>query len=152
MGAVGDLGGYDWLAWLGLAIVLGGIEVTTLDLTFLMLSAGALAGVGVAVLGLPFVVQVLVALATAVAMLAAVRPVALRHLRTPAETRTGIAALVGAKAITLERVDNNGGSIKLMGEVWTARSYDPHTAIEAGTPVDVVKIDGATAIVYESEI
>ena len=90
MDAVGDLGGYDWLAWLGLAIVLGAIEVTTLDLTFLMLSAGALAGVGAAAIGLPLVVQVLVALATAVAMLAVVRPVALRQLRTPAETRTDI--------------------------------------------------------------
>jgi len=149
---MGDFGGYDWLAWLGLAVVLGAIEVTTLDLTFLMLSAGALAGVGAAVIGLPFVVQVLVALAAAVAMLAVVRPVALRHLKTPSESRTGVAALVGAKAVTLERVDNNGGTIKLMGEVWTARSFDPHTAIEAGTHVDVVKIDGATAIVYESEI
>ena len=146
------LDGYGWLAWLGLAVVLGAIEITTLDLTFLMLSAGAVAGVGAAVIGLPFFVQVLVALATAVAMLAVVRPVALRHLRTPAESRTGVAALVGAKAITLERVDNTGGTIKLMGEVWTARSYDPHTAIEAGTHVDVVKIDGATAIVYESEV
>ena len=34
---MGDLGGYDWVAWLGLAIVLGAVEVTTLDLTFLML-------------------------------------------------------------------------------------------------------------------
>ena len=146
------MGDYDWLAWLALAVVLGVVEVMTLDLLFLMLAGGALAGMVAAAVGAGFVLQVVVALVTAVAMLAVVRPVALRHLRTPAAARTGVAALVGAKAVTLERVDNASGTIKLAGEVWTARSFDPHTAIEAGTTVDVVEIDGATAVVYESEI
>lgn len=147
-----DLGDYDWLAWLALAIVLGVVEVSTLDLIFLMLAAGALGGVAAAVVGVTFPFQVVLALATAVAMLAVVRPVALRHLRTPLESRTGVAALVGAKAVTLERVDNSAGTIKLAGEVWTARSYDPNSSIEPGMTVDVFEIDGATAIVYESEL
>ncbi len=85
-------------------------------------------------------------------MLAVVRPIALRHLRTPAAIRTGTDALVGSGAVALERVDANGGQVKLKGEVWSARTYDPHVVIEAGRNVEVVQIDGATAIVYESEI
>jgi membrane protein implicated in regulation of membrane protease activity len=146
------LGDYDWVAWLGLAVLLGIVEVTTLDLVFLMLASGALAGALAAGVGVPFVLQVVVALITAVAMLGVVRPVALRHLRTPMSSRTGVAALVGAKGVVLERVDAHAGLIKLAGETWTARSFDPHTAIEPGRAVDVMQIDGATAVVYESEL
>lgn len=146
------LGGYDWAAWLGLAVVLGIVEVTTLDLTFAMLAAGALAGAGTALFTDSLVLQGLVALLTAVAALVVVRPVALRHLRTPLAIRTGTDALVGEKALVLEPVDAHSGRVKLKGEVWSARAFDPGSSIEAGRSVEVVQIDGATVIVYEAEI
>ena len=146
------LGGYDWAAWLGLAVVLGIVEVTTLDLTFAMLAAGALAGAGTGLVTDNLVMQFAVALVVAVAMLAVVRPVALRHLRTPLAIRTGTAALVGERGLAVEAVDGTGGQVKLRGEVWSARTYDPSASIAAGRSVEVVQIDGATAIVYESEI
>jgi membrane protein implicated in regulation of membrane protease activity len=143
---------FDWAFWLGLAVVLGIVEVTTLDLVFLMLGAGALAGSGAALVGLPVALQVVVALVVAVGMLAVVRPVALRHLRTPAAIRTGTAALVGSSAVAVERVDATSGQVKLKGEVWSARTFNPADVIEAGRTVEVVQIDGATAVVYESEL
>ena len=145
------MGDYDWVAWLGLAVLLGIVEVTTLDLVFLMLAAGALTGAVVALVGGPLALQVVVALVVAVAMLGVVRPVALRHLRTPASIRTGVAALVGSQGVALERIDARSGQIKLKGEVWSARAYDPTHVIEPGSSVQVVEIDGATAVVYESE-
>jgi membrane protein implicated in regulation of membrane protease activity len=51
----------------------------------------------------------------------------------------------------LEPVDGQNGRIKLKGEVWSARTYDPTASIEAGRHVEIMQIDGATAIVYESE-
>ncbi len=146
------MGDYDWALWLGLAVLLGVVEVTTLDLIFLMLSAGALAGGAVAFAGGAVLLQVVAALAVAVAMLGVVRPVALRHLRVPSVSRTGVAALIGQPAVALEQVDGRSGMIKLKGEVWSARTYDPSHVIEAGRTVEVVQIDGATAIVYESEL
>lgn len=146
------LGGYDWAAWVGLAVLLGVVEVTTLDLTFAMLAAGALAGAATGLVIDNLVVQALVALVVAIAMLAVVRPVALRHLRTPLAIRTGTAALVGERGQAIAAVNGQGGQIKLKGEVWSARTYDPATVIEAGRNVEVVQIDGATAIVYESEL
>jgi membrane protein implicated in regulation of membrane protease activity len=146
------VGDHEWVAWIVAALILGGIEITTLDLTFLMLAAGAGAGAGAAALGAPLLVQVIVAVVVAISMLGVVRPVALRHLRTPLETRTGVAALVGRQAVVLQRVDRHTGQVKLGGEVWTARCYDPHHVIEPGRTVDVVSIDGATAVVYESEL
>jgi membrane protein implicated in regulation of membrane protease activity len=141
-----------WLAWVALAVVLGIVEVTTLSLVFAMLAGGALVGALAALLGATPPVQVLVALASAVALLAVVRPIALKHIRMPLESRTGVAALVGAQGLVLEQVTAHGGRIKLGGEVWSARTLDPHHIIEPGSTVDVVQIDGATAVVYESEI
>jgi membrane protein implicated in regulation of membrane protease activity len=146
------LGDHEWAVWVAAALVLGGVELTTLDLTLLMLAAGALAGGGAAALGAPLLLQVVVAALVSLAMLGVVRPVALRHLRTPIESRTGVAALVGRQALVLERVDAHSGMVRLGGETWTARSFDPHTAIEPGRTVDVLEIDGATAVVYESEL
>ena len=142
---------HSWVAWLGLAAALGLVEVATLDLLFLMLAAGALGGAAGAALGAPLVLRVLLALAVSVAMLGVVRPVALRHLRTPYESRTGVAALVGRQGVALERIDAHAGQVKLSGEVWSARAYDPHHVIEPGQTVDVVRIEGATAVVYASE-
>jgi membrane protein implicated in regulation of membrane protease activity len=78
-----------------------------------------------------------------------VRPVARRHLRTPARLRTGAAALVGEAAVVLERIDRGGGSVRLRGEVWSARALDAERVLEPGTEVQVVEIDGATAVVAD---
>lgn len=141
-----------WLPWLIVAVLLGIAEVTTLDLLFLMLAAGALGGAATAALGAPLLLSALVSLAVAVAMVGVVRPVALRHLQSGSpETRTGTAALVGRQALVLERVDGHAGRVRLAGEVWSARSYDPSTPIDPGATVDVVSIEGATAVVLASD-
>jgi membrane protein implicated in regulation of membrane protease activity len=77
------------------------------------------------------------------------RPVAKRHLRMPPSIRTGTAALVGGPATVVERVDANGGCVKIGGEIWTARAYDEDDSFEPGTRVAVMEIDGATALVAE---
>jgi len=83
-------------------------------------------------------------------VIAALRPVAHRHRRLPPPIRTGAAALVGHRAMVLERIVNEEGvgCVKIDGgEVWTARSLDDDEVIEAGERVEVVDIKGATALV-----
>lgn len=144
------VGENEWSLWTGLSLILGIIETTTLDLIFLMLAGGAAAGAVAAVVGLPFLAQALIAIGVSAAMLAVVRPIAKRHLHQPISERTGIAALIGRRAVVVERVDGSGGRVKLAGEIWSARSYDGAT-IEVGAPVDVVEIQGATALVFAAE-
>ena len=144
------IGDNEWSLWAGLSLILAIIEKTTLDLVFLMLAAGAAAGAGAALLGLPVLVQSLVAIGVSAAMLGVGRPIAKRHLHQPIAERTGVAALVGRRAVVLERVDGTGGRVKLAGEVWSARSYDG-SVIEPGANVDVVEIQGATALVFAAE-
>jgi membrane protein implicated in regulation of membrane protease activity len=56
---------------------------------------------------------------------------------------------VGTRAVVLERVDADGGQVKIGGEVWTARAYDEDEVLEKGARAHVMKIDGATALVSE---
>jgi membrane protein implicated in regulation of membrane protease activity len=76
-----------------------------------------------------------------------VRPIANRNAKQKPELRSGIDALKGRQAVVLERVDGRGGRIKLAGEIWSARTLDDDLAFEPGQRVDVVEIEGATAVV-----
>jgi len=137
-----------WLWWIGLALVLGVIELLTVDLTFLMLAGGAAAGGLAGALGAPFWVQIIVAVIVAVLLLVLVRPMAVRRLKasTP-DAITNVAANVGRTAVVIADVTERSGRIKLAGEVWSARSAAPGQMFGVGTTVVVAKIDGATAVV-----
>jgi membrane protein implicated in regulation of membrane protease activity len=139
----------DWVIWMVAAAVLLGGEMLTLTLFLGPLSLAAVLAALVALAGGSVELQVAAFVAGSVASLAIVRPIARRHLRTPPHTRTGAAALVGQSATVLERVDGAHGMVKIGGEVWTARAYDEDHVIEPGARVEVLKIDGATALVAE---
>lgn len=138
----------DWLWWLGGAVVLGILEILSLDLVLIMFAGGALGGALAAALGAPVVVQVLVAIVTAIVLLGALRPWLLRHLRDRMPlVETNSAALIGRPAVVVATVTGAGGRVKLGGEVWTARTEDPGGALDPGVAVQVTRIDGATAVV-----
>jgi membrane protein implicated in regulation of membrane protease activity len=144
---------HSWVIWLGAVVALAGIEMITLDLLFAMLSAGALAGLLTDIFGAPFPAQIVVACVVAVAMIAIVRPIAVKHLRKgPESLRTNIDALLGVAAVALQPVDATSGRVKIGGEVWSARALDPGEVIEVGETVSVAKIDGATAVVTRGEV
>jgi membrane protein implicated in regulation of membrane protease activity len=136
-----------WVWWLVGAAALGIPLVVTAMPEFGMLAVGAVAASVAAGLGGDIVVQVLVFVVVSVALIAVVRPIATRHRSQRPQLATGIDALKGKQAVVLERVDSTGGRIKLAGEVWSARSLDTGRAFEVGQEVDVVDIEGATAIV-----
>jgi membrane protein implicated in regulation of membrane protease activity len=139
----------QWLIWVLAAVALALGEV--LSLTFIMgpIALAALLAALVAAVGAPVGVQFAALIVGSIASLLIVRPIAQRHLHTPARIRTGTAALVGSRAIVLERVDGDGGQVKIGGEVWSARSYDEDEVHEPGDRVEVMKIDGATALVSD---
>ncbi|MFF8595668.1 NfeD family protein [Streptomyces sp. NPDC015220] len=136
-----------WVWWLVGAAALGIPLVVTAMPEFGMLAVGAVAAAVVAGFGLGAVAQVLVFVVVSVALIAVVRPIAARHSRQRPQLATGVDALKGRQAVVLERVDGAGGRIKLAGEIWSARSLDTDHAYEVGAHVDVVDIEGATAIV-----
>ena len=119
----------SWIVWLIVAGVLGVAELLTTTLAFGLIAVAALVA---AVVGF-------------------VRPIALRHIKQPPLLRTGTAALVGRTAIVLEEVTEHTGRIRIGGEEWSSRPYDESLVIPVGAKVDVMQIEGATALVYPRE-
>ena len=139
-----------WLAWAIAALLLAVGEILTPGLFFLgPVAPAAVAAAIVAVAGAAVWLQVIVFAGASLASLGILRPIARAHLRMPAALRTGTAALVGARAVVLQRVDQNGGRVRIGGEEWTARAFMPDQVLEPGTQVEVVKIEGATALVLQ---
>jgi len=136
--------------WAVLAVALAIGEIFTPGLFFLgpVALAAVVAG-AVALGGLGVAVQLIVFIVGTVASLAVLRPIARAHIKIPPLLRTGTAALVGAKATVVQRVDADGGRVRLGGEEWSARAYLDDQVLEPGTRVEVAKIEGATALVYE---
>jgi membrane protein implicated in regulation of membrane protease activity len=139
-----------WLAWAIAAVLLVIGEIFTPGLFFLgPVALAAAAAAVVAAVGAPVWVQIVVFAAGSLASLAFLRPIARAHLRMPVAMRTGTAALAGARAVVLQRVDANGGRVRIGGEEWSARAYMPDQVVEVGKQVEVVMIEGATALVHE---
>lgn len=137
----------QWLWWVSAALVLGLVEIASLDLVFAMLALAAVAAGLAAALGASFTVQALTFVAVAALLLAVLRPLALRKLKPPEDgQRTNTAALSGRTAIVLQEVTDRAGLVKLTGEEWTART-GPGTQIAPDETVQVVRIEGATAVV-----
>lgn len=139
-----------WLAWAIAAVLLAVGEIFTPGLFFLgPVALAAIVAALAALAGVAVGLQLIVFAVASLASLAVLRPLARAHLHMPAALRTGTAALEGAHAVVLETVDESGGRVKLGGEEWSARAFMPDQVIEPGTRVEVVKIEGATALVYE---
>jgi membrane protein implicated in regulation of membrane protease activity len=139
-----------WLLWVVFAVALGVGEVLTPGLFFLgpvALAAGAAAVADL--LGAGTIGAFVVFIVCSIASLGILRPIARRNVQLPVLSRTGTDALIGRKAVVTRRVDSIGGRIRVGGEEWTARAYLDDQVLAEGQTVDIVKIEGATALVVE---
>ena len=138
-----------WVAWAIVAVLLAVGEIFTPGLFFLgPIALAAQAATVTAAVGGPVWLQIVVFGAGSFAAVGLLRPIARAHLTMPRAIRTGSAALEGTKAVVLQRVDGHGGRVKIGGEEWSARSYMADEAFDVGAEVEVVQIQGATALVY----
>ncbi|MEV7188600.1 NfeD family protein [Kitasatospora sp. NPDC093102] len=137
----------SWIWWFLAAAALGIPLVLTAVPEFAMFAIGALVAAVVAALGGGAIPQTLTFIAVSVGLLVFVRPIARRQLQKGPQVKMGIEALQGATAVVAETVDGEGGRIKLNGEIWSARALNPDSVYQPGQKVDVVEIQGATALV-----
>src|SRR5919201_4199974 len=130
-----------WVIWAIVAVALAVGEIFTPGMFFLgPVALAAVAAAVVALAGLGAAAQLIVFIAGAIASVAFLRPIARSHLHMPAMLRTGTAALVGAKAVVLQRVDANGGRVKIGGEEWSALPFMDGQVFEPGARVEVAEI------------
>jgi len=140
-----------WIVWLIIAAALGAAEIYTATLAFGLVAVGALVAAGTGAAGGNVALQFVAFVVASAAGLGIARPLAMRHIRQPPLLRTGTAALVGRTAFVLEEVTARGGRVRIGGEEWSSRPYDETLVIPAGSTVDVMQIEGATALVYPRE-
>ncbi len=140
-----------WIVWLVMACVFGAGEILSGSGFYLapfavgaVLAAGADAALGGVAAWVVFVLASILTLFT-------IRPLVQHRLFKGPVLRTGAAALVGKRAVVLERIVNHEGigRVRIDNEVWSARSLDDDRVIEPGASVEVVDIRGATALVME---
>lgn len=140
----------DWLVWFLLAIGLFVGEMFTAGFWLACLAVwAAVAGVVGLIPGLGFVTQGIAFAVSSVVSMAGLRPRLMRLLQLGpgSDLRTGVDALLGKTAIVTERIGpGTPGRVKVDGEDWRGASADA-TAIEPGTPVTIIQVDGTTLMV-----
>jgi len=125
----------SWVLWtiIAAAFTLGELHTNSFYLAPFAVG-GAIAAV-LAAAGAGGLVAVVAFIAAAILFLLLLRPLAMRRRRNVPALRTGAAALVGQPALVLERIANREGvgTVRIGGEVWTARAYDQDEVILAGS-------------------
>ncbi|NNG21103.1 NfeD family protein [Naumannella sp. ID2617S] len=142
-------GQHLWAIWLCLALLLGSAEMFSGDLILLMLAAGALAGVATSLIAPGLIlVQVIVGVLVAILTMFLLRPVLLSRMRNSVGYRSSVDQIVGSEGVATREITAAAGEVRVRGETWSARAYDPDLTIDAGEPVDIFEVDGVTALVH----
>jgi membrane protein implicated in regulation of membrane protease activity len=139
------------LLWVVLGVVLAVAEIFTTTLFLIMFAAGAFAAAAAAALDAPVSVQAIVFALVSALSVAVIRPVITRHRQEDdagGGTPFGVQAIEGSEALVLEQVDADHGMVKIDGEMWSARAFDGTEVYEPGDHVRVIKVRGATALVW----
>ena len=110
----------------------------------------ALVSIWLAIAALIFLTQCIVFVVSSIILLLLTRPVVKKLQNKTVATNYELD--VGKTAIVIEPIDNsvNKGRVTLDGTDWAARTEDG-SKISEGTPVKVVRIDGAKLIVSEEK-
>ena len=141
------------MLWLVLGVVLIVSEVISLTLVLGMLGVGALVAAGVAFAGLGPLLQILAFAGASTGLLLFVRPPVKAALDRGGTTeRTDVRMLQGASAVVVQRVTDDSGQVRLNGELWRARPYAGTGPVDVGKPVSVAAVEGATLLIYSSDL
>jgi membrane protein implicated in regulation of membrane protease activity len=137
-----------WVIWVVAAVVLLIAEATTSAFIALYFGLAAIAAAAVALTGLGVVVQLIAFAALSVGSLTVTRPALKRAIGSTQLHRTGVDAMQGRIGVVTRAIGElESGLIKVGGETWTARSFYDEEPIAEGSRVEVIKIEGVTALV-----
>jgi membrane protein implicated in regulation of membrane protease activity len=137
------------IIWLIAVVVFTVGEMATLGFFLAPFAVGALLALIVDLLGGGIELQLVAALIGTVGSFLLLRPIARRHMGDADPVPTNTAALIGQNAIVIDKIvnDEGVGTVKIGGEVWTARSAEDSGVLDAGAKVKVIEIRGVTAVV-----
>jgi len=137
-----------WVIWVVIAVIALAGEMFNLGL-YLASFGVAAAIVAVLSLAAPLVAQIAVFLAVSLTLLFVARPLVLRVLPRSDEASTlPTTGPIGKGAVVVQSLTRQSGQIRVgEGEFWSARALDPDVLLPPGREVEVVQMDGLTALV-----
>ncbi|MBZ4647500.1 MAG: hypothetical protein PWR27_2424 [Petroclostridium sp.] len=139
------------MLWLIIAIVLGIIEAVTLGVVTIWFAIGALLALIGAAIGFSLQYQIVIFLLSSGILLYYTRPIIKKYLKV-GTVRTNADRLIGEKGVVTERIDvaNGRGQVKVLGQIWSARSSD-NQEIPEGERVEILDISGVKLVVKKLE-
>lgn len=141
------MGSVLWLVWIVVAILALAGELLTLGLFFGSLSVAALVTAAASVV-FPLPIQLAVFSVVSLLMLLAVRPAVFRFLPGASDEQPRALGPVGRHGLATQRITNLQGQIRVgNSEFWSARSEISDATVDPGAEVEVVGMDGLTAVV-----
>jgi membrane protein implicated in regulation of membrane protease activity len=131
-----------WLLWILAAVVAGALEITLPGFVMLWFSVGALTASLAAALGLGINFQLSLFILVSVALFAASRTLFKKaFMRNATQMKTGVEAMLGQEAVVTEMlVEGHGGTVRINGQLWSARSLAGPVA--EGERVIVEQVEG----------
>ncbi len=142
--------------WVIIALIAALVEIFGSGLLFIgVAGAAAIAAVVAGILGGSAVALVGSSAAfaiVAVVYLVTLRPPVLRLLSGQRHgfltVQRGGAHIVGRRGVVTQTVSTDGGQIRIgQGEFWSARAFNPDDVLPEGSRVEVLLLDGLTALV-----
>ena len=134
--------------WIGFFILSIIVEANTMNLIAIWFMPGTLAAIVLAFLNVAVWIQVLVWLLITTAVFAATwrLPARLRH---PKHQPTNADRVIGQTALVTETISDREqtGQVRVMGQIWSARTDDTVDEIPTGTDVRIMRIEGVKLIV-----
>lgn len=137
------------LVWLIAAVALAGAELFVGEMTLLMLAGGALAAAGIGLADLPLWVEIAVFAVVSLGLLVLVKPALKKKMLKAPTYDDSPKALVGSHAVVVEDVDAHKGMVRLDGSLWSAKAMLDTQSFKEGDTVQVINIEGTTAVVWK---
>ena len=139
------------ICWLAAMVIFGVIEAATATLTTIWMAIAALLAAGISAFNVPILVQLLSFAVVSAVLVIFTRPLAKRFLDGKI-VPTNADRIINAKGVVVKEIlpEEGMGQIKVMGQVWSAKSNDKEP-ISQGEDIVVLGIEGVCAIVERSE-
>ncbi|MBQ2615039.1 MAG: NfeD family protein [Clostridia bacterium] len=133
------------IVWLVIAVAFGVLESVTVALVSVWMAAGAILAAIAAAFEVSLLGQILVFLLSSAILLLLTAPLS-RKFRNQEKTSTNADRLLGQEGVVLTAIDSveNKGSVKVMGQIWSASAQTP---IQEGERVVVKAIEGVHLMV-----
>jgi len=144
-----------WWIWLVVGLAAAIAEIVGSGMLFAGVALAALVALAFAVFGASLWVDAVVFAVLSAGYVIGLRPIVLRLVSGQRPVHGSLAAhasLMGRRALVTQPVSADGGQILVgQGEFWTAKLYQGTDEIPIGAKVEIVFVEGLTALVIPAE-